>query len=112
MSASRVQDPLPPLALGAACPICQAENRPDRQFCAACGARLWDPCVRCAQINAACEKHCGRCGVNLADELLKVQTAAAAELSEAAALAEVSRHGEAAERLAIPWHVSARRHHA
>jgi class 3 adenylate cyclase/pimeloyl-ACP methyl ester carboxylesterase len=44
------------------CPRCQADNRPERKFCAACGAPLAANCPSCGFENAPGEKFCGGCG--------------------------------------------------
>jgi class 3 adenylate cyclase len=44
------------------CPRCQAENRPDRRFCADCGAALAIACPSCGFSNEPGEKFCGGCG--------------------------------------------------
>jgi class 3 adenylate cyclase/tetratricopeptide (TPR) repeat protein len=47
------------------CSACGAENRPGRQFCAQCGARLPAACPACGFANEAGEKFCGGCGAAL-----------------------------------------------
>ena len=37
------------------CPQCQTANRATRQFCAACGHALWQPCLHCGFGNDANE---------------------------------------------------------
>jgi type IV pilus assembly protein PilM len=91
--------PARPLSASLKCSVCNIENRADRQFCAGCGARLWEPCLQCGQSNAAAEKHCGACGVNLAHELRQAQAAVETQLAEAARLADEYRHPEAIDRL-------------
>ncbi len=44
------------------CSRCQAENRPDRRFCGACGASLGMACPACGFSNEPDEKFCGGCG--------------------------------------------------
>ncbi|HEY7495947.1 MAG TPA: AAA family ATPase, partial [Candidatus Tectomicrobia bacterium] len=44
------------------CPRCQTANRVTRQFCAACGQALWQPCLHCGFGNDAAEHFCGGCG--------------------------------------------------
>ena len=48
------------------CPACEHENRPERKFCAACGAALAVNCPECRTRNAAGERFCGECGSTLA----------------------------------------------
>jgi type IV pilus assembly protein PilM len=81
------------------CHQCRIENLPGRQFCASCGAPLWQPCLDCGRSNAANEKHCGGCGANLAAQLQRAQETLAAELDEIEALAADSRHDESIDRL-------------
>ena len=47
------------------CPSCQAENRPDRKFCAQCGIALAAACPSCGAANQAGERFCGECGTAL-----------------------------------------------
>ena len=44
------------------CPQCQTVNRATRQFCAACGQALWQPCLHCGFGNDATEHFCGGYG--------------------------------------------------
>src|SRR5438270_10093271 len=44
------------------CLRCDAENRPGRRFCAACGAALPRACRACGFLNHADERFCGGCG--------------------------------------------------
>jgi adenylate/guanylate cyclase family protein/double zinc ribbon protein len=44
------------------CLRCDAENRPGRRFCAACGAVLPRACSACGFLNDADERFCGGCG--------------------------------------------------
>jgi DNA-binding winged helix-turn-helix (wHTH) protein/class 3 adenylate cyclase/predicted ATPase len=44
------------------CPQCQTANRATRQFCAACGQALWQPCLHCGFGNDSTEHFCGGCG--------------------------------------------------
>ncbi len=50
------------------CPRCQADNRAERKFCAACGAPLAANCPTCGFENAPGEKFCGGCGKPLGGE--------------------------------------------
>jgi class 3 adenylate cyclase/pimeloyl-ACP methyl ester carboxylesterase len=50
------------------CPRCQADNRAERKFCAACGAPLAANCPSCGFENAPGEKFCGGCGKALGGE--------------------------------------------
>src|SRR5256885_15226089 len=49
------------------CPSCQAENRPDRKFCAQCGTALAAACPSCGAANQPGERFCGDCGTALTD---------------------------------------------
>lgn len=44
------------------CPNCRADNRPDRRFCAACGAALPALCPACGFANDPDSRFCGGCG--------------------------------------------------
>ena len=44
------------------CPACGGVNRPDRRFCADCGARLVVVCGACGAHNEPRGKFCGQCG--------------------------------------------------
>ncbi|HMB84889.1 MAG TPA: adenylate/guanylate cyclase domain-containing protein, partial [Methylomirabilota bacterium] len=48
------------------CPRCNAENRPDRRFCGACGLSFVSRCLACGFSNEASERFCGGCGTALA----------------------------------------------
>src|SRR5947208_14452004 len=50
------------------CPTCQAENRPDRKFCAQCGTALAAACPSCGAANQPGERFCGECGTALTGE--------------------------------------------
>jgi class 3 adenylate cyclase/tetratricopeptide (TPR) repeat protein len=47
------------------CPSCNHENRPERRFCAECGATLAAVCGACGAMNERGEKFCGGCGAPL-----------------------------------------------
>jgi class 3 adenylate cyclase/tetratricopeptide (TPR) repeat protein len=47
------------------CPVCQADNREGRRFCAQCGGALASVCPGCAFANEPSEKFCGGCGAPL-----------------------------------------------
>ena len=47
------------------CPSCGHANRPDRRFCAKCGARLGDVCAACGTQNDPDENFCSHCGAAL-----------------------------------------------
>jgi class 3 adenylate cyclase/predicted ATPase len=47
------------------CPSCDHDNRPDRRFCAECGAALAVICASCGASNQPGEKFCGGCGASL-----------------------------------------------
>src|SRR5438552_1320569 len=49
-----------------ACPACGETNRPERLYCARCGARLAAPCPACAAPSEPGEEFCGQCGLALA----------------------------------------------
>jgi hypothetical protein len=49
------------------CLSCGFENRPGRQFCAECGARLVQACPACRAVNQPGDKFCGACGASLAE---------------------------------------------
>jgi class 3 adenylate cyclase/tetratricopeptide (TPR) repeat protein len=49
------------------CPGCNADNRPGRRFCAACGKALPAPCPACGFENAPGDRFCGGCGKPLMD---------------------------------------------
>jgi hypothetical protein len=44
------------------CPSCDHDSRPERRFCADCGAALAALCAACGASNEPGEKFCGRCG--------------------------------------------------
>ncbi len=46
-------------------PSCGVENRPDRRFCASCGASLALGCPVCGTANLPGERFCGECGTPL-----------------------------------------------
>lgn len=48
------------------CTACDADNKPGRQFCAACGAGLARACPRCGFANDPGDNFCGGCGRSLA----------------------------------------------
>lgn len=47
------------------CPLCQANNREGRRFCAECGASLALPCSACGFPNEPGKKFCSGCGMPL-----------------------------------------------
>ena len=49
------------------CAACGTENRPDRKFCAQCGAGLARACPACGAANLPGERFCGDCGRPLED---------------------------------------------
>jgi Tfp pilus assembly PilM family ATPase len=51
--------------LRARCSNCGQAASPDRRFCGACGARLWEPCLACQTLNSVAEKYCSECGGEL-----------------------------------------------
>jgi type IV pilus assembly protein PilM len=101
MTSAPLTPPLTATAASLKCAECDNDNRPDRQFCGSCGARLWEPCLNCGKPNAAAEKHCGSCGANLAGELRRREASIAAELAKAEALAAESLHAQAIEHLQV-----------
>jgi tetratricopeptide (TPR) repeat protein len=48
------------------CPACGETNRPDRRFCARCGANLAVGCAGCGAPNEPGARFCGQCGATLA----------------------------------------------
>src|SRR3989442_4723271 len=48
------------------CPACGETTRPERLYCARCGARLAAPCPACAAPSEPGEEFCGQCGLALA----------------------------------------------
>ncbi|MBW2182003.1 MAG: zinc ribbon domain-containing protein, partial [Deltaproteobacteria bacterium] len=44
------------------CPKCQFDNKPDKQFCTECGAKLFLKCPGCSSEVEPGEKFCGKCG--------------------------------------------------
>jgi class 3 adenylate cyclase/tetratricopeptide (TPR) repeat protein len=57
------------------CIACDTENKPGRQFCAACGAALACVCVHCGFANDADDSFCGGCGRTLTVQTLLAETA-------------------------------------
>jgi class 3 adenylate cyclase len=53
------------------CPSCDHDNRPERRFCAECGAALAARCAACGASNEPGEKFCGRCGQRLQNAALE-----------------------------------------
>ncbi|MBN1591440.1 MAG: pilus assembly protein PilM [Pirellulales bacterium] len=49
------------------CPQCREDNLPQCNYCAKCGAALWERCLGCGEPCAAGENYCGACGVRLCD---------------------------------------------
>ena len=81
------------------CAACQADNRSGRRFCASCGARLWEPCLKCGKMNAAIEKHCGGCGIHLASQAQQVEAEIQSQFEQIAQIEAECRHSEAIDRL-------------
>ena len=80
------------------CSACGAENRPGRQFCAQCGARLPIGCPACGFANEAGEKFCGGCGAALGGKpassppaVAPIETARATPAAAATASADGER---------------------
>ena len=48
------------------CPSCGRDNRPDRNYCADCGAPLGLTCASCGSPHEPDERFCGKCGAPLA----------------------------------------------
>src|SRR5262245_2681761 len=44
------------------CVRCERDNRPERRFCAGCGAGLLGACGSCGFLNGPGEEFCGGCG--------------------------------------------------
>ncbi|MFB3094027.1 MAG: adenylate/guanylate cyclase domain-containing protein, partial [Dehalococcoidia bacterium] len=49
------------------CPSCGHESRPDRKFCAECGAELALACASCGARSEPGERFCGECGHSLVE---------------------------------------------
>lgn len=47
------------------CPSCNHDNRPERRFCAECGAAFAAVCASCGAANQPGERFCGGCGERL-----------------------------------------------
>jgi type IV pilus assembly protein PilM len=84
---------------GVECHACGIENPSARQFCSGCGARLWEPCLKCMKLNAGREKHCGTCGTNLLAQLQQFKDALRARFDEAELLAAQHEHLQAIDVL-------------
>ncbi len=56
------------------CPLCQANNREGRRFCAECGASLALPCSACGFPNEPGKKFCSGCGMPLTSEAVRKVT--------------------------------------
>ena len=72
-----------------ACPKCQLLNEPRTKFCAKCGFRLIETCIRCEQETAIVTTgRCTNCGANQAEERRRL------EAKQAAAQAAAQRRQE------------------
>ena len=72
-----------------ACPKCQLLNEPRTKFCAKCGFRLIETCIRCEQETAIVTTgRCTNCGANQAEEQQRL------EARQAAAQAAAQRRQE------------------
>src|SRR4051794_36546042 len=82
------------------CAACGTENRPDRKFCAQCGAALARPCPTCGAANLPGERFCGECGRALEDGAASVDSLpTAAGTSTASSAGPTATAGGAERRL-------------
>ena len=81
------------------CPGCEAPASKTSKFCGQCGARLWEPCLDCGELNSVSERFCGGCGGDLAGKLSDEIDQAAKTLEEAAKLAEFGKLIDAVQML-------------
>ena len=84
------------------CAACGTENRPDRKFCAQCGAGLARACPACGAANLSGERFCGDCG-RLLEDLAATRSASTTPSAEdgggpAAASTDASSEAGGAER--------------
>src|SRR5690242_2489401 len=70
----------------ATCPSCSHRNPAERQFCVQCGARLWEPCIKCGAATAVQERFCGACGVDVVRALEDRTAASQRDLDRAGTL--------------------------
>jgi type IV pilus assembly protein PilM len=77
------------------CPQCRHENLPQQNYCAQCGAALWEPCLRCGESCAAGESYCGACGARLNDLAAEQVERLQADCRRAAEMASAFRFEEA-----------------
>ncbi|HLA83844.1 MAG TPA: pilus assembly protein PilM [Thermoguttaceae bacterium] len=81
------------------CSQCRQENLPQSNFCAKCGAALWEPCLGCGEPCAAGENFCGACGIRLVDAAAERLSRLNEDFRQAEELASDYRFDEAIERL-------------
>ncbi len=82
------------------CPQCHEENLPQWNYCAQCGAALWELCLSCGEPCAAGESYCGACGACLSDATAEQVERMEADFREAAEMESAFRFEEAIARLA------------
>ena len=82
------------------CPQCHEENLPQWNYCAKCGAALWEPCLICGEPCAAGESYCGACGACLNDVAAEQVERLEADFRTAAEMASAFRFEEAIALLA------------
>ena len=80
------------------CASCGTENRPDRKFCAQCGAGLALACPSCGAANLPGERFCGDCGRPLQDPAKPGSTQPDGVGSAAASSADATAAASGAER--------------
>ena len=78
------------------CASCGTDNRPDRKFCGACGARLAIACPSCGTVNVPGERFCGECGTALPASAGPASAAAPMDGTEAAGASAVARAADPA----------------
>lgn len=82
------------------CPQCYQENLPQWNYCAKCGAALWELCLRCGEPCAAGEGYCGACGACVGDAAVEQVARLEADFRTAAEMASAFRFEEAIALLA------------
>jgi serine/threonine protein kinase len=55
------------------CRECGAINEAEREFCGACGKKLFQPCLACEVEIGVWERFCGKCGANVAEQIEAIQ---------------------------------------
>jgi type IV pilus assembly protein PilM len=81
------------------CPQCHEDNLPQWNYCAQCGAALWEVCLRCSEPCAAGENYCGACGACLSDAAAEQVERLEAAFREAAEMESAFRFEEAIDLL-------------